>query len=168
MPNVLSLDQSSKTTGWAVFDTNGNLLKYGHYTCRSKDVYKRLVDFRDFLINMITDEKISTVIYEDIQLQDNVQNNVVTYKTLAQVIGVLTELLSEKDIEFSSVFPVSWKKQIGIRSVKRKEQKAEAQNLVELTYHIKATEDEADAICIGTYYFKNQEQEEVQGFSWTD
>lgn len=94
---------------------------------------------------------------EDIQLQDNKGNNVYTFKILAEVFGVIYELLIELDISVEAVLASVWKSKIGITSLQRPEQKLEAQSLVKNLYKKQATEDESDAICIG-HSFLNKER----------
>jgi hypothetical protein len=58
---------------------------------------------------------------EDIQLQENRINNVSTFKILAQVLGVIQELLVELDIPQSVVTSSSWKSTLGIKGRTRPE-----------------------------------------------
>ena len=92
-------------------------------------------------------------------------NNVQTFKILAEVFGVISELLEEMHIPSSAVLAVSWRSKLGIKGKLRPEQKKNAQFYIENKYKIKPTEDEADAACIGTYYILNQNQE--NNFDWS-
>jgi hypothetical protein len=47
---------------------------------------------------MVKEYNIDAVVLEDIQLETTVGNNVAVYKILAEVIGVITELLTEMKI----------------------------------------------------------------------
>ena len=80
------------------------------------------------------DNQIDEVIMEDIQMQGNVVNNVQTFKILAEVFGVIYELLIELDIPVEAVLASVWKSKIGITSLQRLEQKLEAQSLVKSLY----------------------------------
>lgn len=100
---------------------------------------------------LIEQYSITEIILEDIQLQNNTQ----TFKVLAQVLGVLEELAVEMDIKYQTVLSTVWRSKIGVKGRERNVQKKEAQNYVEKNYGIKATQDEADSICIGTYLFQN-------------
>ena len=102
---------------------------------------------------------------EDIQMQGNVANNVQTFKVLAEVFGVISELLVEMEIPQSAVLASSWKSALGIKGRARAEQKRNAQEWVVNTYGVKPTQDECDSICIGAH--RNSKTEE-QGFDWAD
>lgn len=161
MSNLLALDQASKTSGYAVF-INGELKYYGKFTCEDNDVGLRLVKIRDKIISLIEQYDINEVVCEDIQMQNNIVNNVITFKTLAEVLGVVKETLSEKKIKYSVVLAGTWKSTLGIKGAQRAEQKRNAQQFVFNTYGIKATQDESDAICIGTHAVKV----ENSSFNW--
>lgn len=149
--NILALDQSSRVTGYAIFQ-DSKLLLYGHFTLSDEDIDNRLVQFRNTVIQLINDHKIDKVVYEDIQLQSNITNNVQTFKILAEIIGVLTETLTELNIPHESVLASVWKSNLKIKGKNRAEQKRNAQQYVIDTYNRKPTQDEADAICIGESY----------------
>ena len=97
--NLLALDQSSRITGWAIFE-NGALSKYGKFNAESAgaDMGDRLHYIREKVRTLINDNNITEVIFEDIQLQANRGNNVQTFKVLAEVFGVISELLVEMNI----------------------------------------------------------------------
>ena len=101
--------------------------------------------------------------FEDIQLQNNVMNNVATFKALAEVFGVLYELFVELKMPRTAVLSTVWKSSLGIKGKDRPAQKRAAQAWVSATYSVSPTQDEADAICIGSHYIKNQ----VETFDWS-
>lgn len=82
-------------------------------------------------------------------------NNVQTFKTLAEVFGVLSELFTELKIKHTPVLASSWKSTLGIKGKNRSEQKRNAQEYIVNKYGIKPTQDECDAICIGAHYIAN-------------
>ena len=88
---------------------------------------------------------------EDVQYQEKVINNVQTFKTLAEVLGVLYEYGIAAGLDPEIVLAGTWKKHLGIKGAKRADQKRNAQNYVIEHYQVKPTQDECDAICIGTY-----------------
>lgn len=155
---LLSLDQSSKCSGYAVF-VDEKLLTYGKFTFTDQDIDARLVKIRNKIKELIDQYKPNHVIYEDIQQQNNVANNIQTFKVLAEVYGIISELLEELAIPHSTVISTSWKSTLGIKGRTRQEQKQNAQQHVVDTYGIQVTQDIADAICIGEHYLKqNQNQ----------
>ena len=60
------------------------------------------------------------------------------------------------------VASITWKSTFAIKGRQRAEQKRNAQLYVENTYHVQATQDECDAICIGAHNAKKN-----AGFNWT-
>lgn len=152
---ILALDQASRTSGFSVFDDN-KLVTSGKFTFEDSDMGLRLKKIRQKVENLINEYSPSVLVLEDIQLQKAVGNNVVTYKVLAQVIGVLIELATEKNIKYELVHSSTWKSYLGITGRTRPEQKKNAQAYVEKTYELKVSQDQSDAICIGTYYTNNK------------
>lgn len=159
---LLALDQASRTSGWAVFDDNGSLIDSGTFTCAQDDFGERLYQIALNAEQLIAKYHITEVAIEDIQLQNSVGNNVVTYKKLAEVYGVLEEKLTEWEIPYQPVFSSTWKSSLGIKGRSRPEQKKNAQLYVEQNYNKKVSQDESDAICIGSYIIK----EKNSSFNW--
>lgn len=147
---LLALDQASKTTGYAVF-IDGKLETYGKFTYEDSDIGIRLNRIRNKVSTLVADYDIDQIVFEDIQLQANVGNNVATFKVLAEVFGVIEELATELEIPHSAVLASVWKSTLKIRGASRPEQKRNAQAYVSTTYGVKATQDECDAICIGAH-----------------
>ena len=99
MIKILALDQASLTTGFAIF-ADGNLIDYGKFTFNDPDIAVRLVKIRNKVKALIEENDINFVAFEDIQLQNNVINNVATFKVLSEVYGVILELIQEKELPY--------------------------------------------------------------------
>lgn len=153
MSRLLALDQASKVTGWAIFE-DGELKSYGKISLDDPNTDIRLVQLRQSIQTLVADYNIDEVIFEDIQQQNNVANNVQTFKVLAEVYGVVSELLQELQIPHSTILAASWKSTLGIKGRTRAEQKKNAQLYVEQNYGIHVIQDIADAVCIGTHHIK--------------
>lgn len=153
MSRLLALDQASKVTGWTIFE-DGELKSYGKISLDDPNTDIRLVQLRQGIQTLVADYNIDEVIFEDIQQQNNVANNVQTFKVLAEVYGVVSELLQEIQIPHSTVLAASWKSTLGIKGRTRAEQKKNAQLYVEQNYGIHVIQDIADAVCIGTHHIK--------------
>lgn len=153
MSRLLALDQASKCTGWAIFE-DSKLEKYGKISLDDPNIDTRLVQLRQNIWALIESENINEVVFEDIQQQSNVANNVQTFKVLAEVYGVVSELLQELQIPHSTVLAASWKSTLSIKGRTRAEQKKNAQLYVEQNYGIHVIQDIADAVCIGTHHIK--------------
>lgn len=160
---ILALDQASVTSGYAIFEDKA-LIEYGHFTASGNDLAKRLKEIRNKVSSLVDDYQIDEVVLEDIQLETHYANNVVTYKALAEVIGVITELLVEKHIKFSLIGSGTWRSNLGINAKSRTDCKAKAQAYVKRIYDIEATEDTCDAICIGTYKVSDGK---IGGHDWS-
>lgn len=152
MTNILALDQSTKITGWSVFDKETkNLISYGFFTESNSDLGIRLTNIKEKVLNLIEKFNITEVFFEDIQLQANVANNVKTFKSLAMVIGVLSQTLSEKNMPYTLVPSVTWKSYCQIKGATRPTQKSNAIKHIKEKYNKDVSSDEADAICMGEY-----------------
>ena len=158
---ILALDQASRTSGYAVF-CDDQLIDSGKFTFEDADIAKRLMKIRNKVEELINKFCIEKIILEDIQCQGNVVNNLETFKILAEVIGVLTELAAEKNLPYELVYSTVWKSTLQIKGRTRPEQKKNAQQYVLNTYGKKVTQDESDAICIGAHYTKKN----MSAFSW--
>lgn len=150
MNNILALDQASRTSGYAVFQED-KLIASGTFTYEDDDFSLRLVKIRNKVIALIEQYNINKILLEDIQLQGQT-NNVETYRKLAEVRGVLSELACEMDIPHEIIHSQTWKSTLNIKGRDRATQKRNAQAFVTSTYGKKVTQDESDAICIGTHY----------------
>lgn len=151
---LLTLDQATVVSGWSVFE-DGKLIKYGKIETNTKDIGERLCYIKQQILELITEYQIDEVVIEDIQMQDNVQ----TFKALAELFGVLAETFTEIKMPYSALLASSWKSSLGIKGKNRQEQKKNAQQWVIDNYNIKVIQDIADSICIGAAYLKRQESE---------
>ena len=165
MANILALDQSSTITGYAIFK-NDQPIVISHFTAKGNDLGSRLEQIRNKIIELINKYEIDEVIFEDIQLQDMAggkEIGIKTFKILAEVFGVIHELLTELEMDYTIVPPIVWKATFKIAGKGRAKEKKLAQEYVLNTYGIKCTEDEADATCIGAHFIKKQNSE----FNWS-
>ena len=165
MSKLLALDQSSHITGYAIFDS-GKLIDYGKFSFEDGDIGVRLVKIRQAVEQLIEKYEINEVVFEDIQMQGNVVNNIQTFKILAEVFGIIYELVSELNIKNTAVLASSWKSTLQIKGRNRFEQKRNAQLLVEKTFNIKPTQDECDAICIGLHHILKPVSQ-AESFDWS-
>lgn len=152
MANILALDQSSRITGYAIFKNN-SLVDSGTFTTTDDFIPNRLVQIRNKVNGLIDQHNIDKVLLEDIQMQTQV-NNVATHKVLAEVLGVLEELCAERKISHEVIHSQTWKAGLAIKGRDRAAQKKNAQAYVATTYGKKVSQDESDAICIGSHYIK--------------
>lgn len=165
---VLALDAATGTTGYAIFDDK-KLVDYGTFTTNEfANSTGRINELKRWVDSVIEKTCPDAVGVENIQYQKNVK----MFQTLANLQGVLLDYLYEKKIDNKLAYSSTWRSYLGICSGEERENaKQQAQNYVRLMYHIKATQDEADAICLG-YYFAQQFVPKVatikKQFEWGD
>ena len=168
MANILALDQASRVSGWCIFVDN-ELKDWGHLTTNQDEVGERLVLIRNFIIQKVQEWDIDTIAFEDIQLQSSVGNNVKTFKVLANVFGVVLETSVELNKNFIIVPSSTWKSTLQIKGRTRPDQKKNAQQFVLQKYGVKATQDECDAICIGSHVCAHgAPTAKIEGFDWSE
>lgn len=160
---LLALDQASRTTGWAIFDDE-ELIDSGTFTLKSDDIGERLVDYKKHVEKLICDNDIEEVAFEDIQMQNQI-NNVQTFKVLAEIFGVTQEYLVEQGHSYHVVSSNTWKSQLNIKGRQRAEQKKNAQVYVLEHYNKKVSQDESDAICIGSCVILQNKNKKTD-FDW--
>lgn len=160
---LMSLDQSSHTTGWAIFE-DGKLIQNGKFDLKSEDIGERLYDYRETIKKLIDKYNPDKVAFEDIQMQGSI-NNVVTYRILAEILGITQELMVEIKMPYEIISSNTWKSKLDIKGKARAEQKRNASAWVLNTYGKKVTQDEADAICLGaSTLIKNKEESRHYSF----
>ena len=153
---IIALDQSTQLTGYAIFQDK-DLIAHGVFS-PSGDYEHRIVKLRQWLLDKLELLKPNVEVYfEDIQLQDlgGGSIGITTFKKLAHVQGALIVTCIEENIPYTIVPAATWRKTCGVKGRVRSEYKPAAQAHVLEKYGIQATEDEADAICIGEHGVKN-------------
>ena len=159
--NLLALDQSSHVTGYAVF-LDGKPHIISHFEAPGEDLGDRLEWIRNKIISLIKEYNIDEVVFEDIQLQDvngNKETGIKTFKVLAEVFGVIHELLTEIEMDYIIVPPIVWKATFKIAGKGRAQEKKMSQAYIKATLGRDCTEDEADAACIGLHVLYKQKTE---------
>lgn len=146
----LSLDQSSRITGWAVFEDK-KLTDCGQFVIKAnKTMQERLNDFISELEILITTFKPDKIFYEGIQYQSNAE----TYKKLAYIQAMIIFCTNVLNIEIEELSPSHWRSILKDEfnwkfGRARAEQKEKSQSFVEKYFNIIASEDTCDAICLG-------------------
>lgn len=158
---VLSLDAATGTTGWSIYD-NKKLVAYGTFdTQYSDDKTARIHEVALWLNAILEKSQCDAVGVEGIQLQKNVQ----MFQTLANLQGVILEILYSKNIPYLVAASSTWRTFVGLNNADARESaKAKAQAWVSINYHLKCTQDEADAIVMGRYFSSNLR--EKKNFTW--
>lgn len=153
----LSLDQSLNTTGYALFDDK-SLITYGKFNIpATKPIEQRLNLFIKEIMKLEEEYHFKDIFFEDIQYQNNAE----TYKKLAFVQAALIIWCYNTSHKFTILAPSHWRSVLKNNykinfGRSRKEQKQKAQELVQQTYQVEVSEDEADAICLGIAALKEK------------
>lgn len=161
---LIAFDQSTRKTGYSVWNINKKeLITYGLIEVNNRNTMNRISKIKK-MINSIYKEIESianiTIIFEDIQYQEKIKegisfesssknNNVLTFKILAWLQGVLMNWSYENNIPYSSMFSSTWKSFCKIKGETSSTQKQNAINFVKENFNIEVSSDVADAICIG-------------------
>lgn len=163
---ILSLDLSTKSSGWAIFD-NGELKEYGCITASSTDLIKRIYKMRDELNKIIDKNKINKIIVEEVRPEGGYGvGNQKTHKALMWLQAAIAFMIFDNNnsIEIEYIYPSSWRATLGIkngRGIKRQTLKEADIEFVKNKYNIVVNDDEADAICIGLAQYQQQDNNEL-------
>lgn len=151
---ILALDQSTKITGYSLWNNN-LLIDYGVVTVDSKlDVISRMKKMSNMIGGLFLEHSPDCVVMEDIQLQ---YGNVRGFKALAHLQGVLMQKIFDANIVFFIVEPSAWKSYCGINKgikmmageKRRDAEKRITLEFVNANYKHTSSEDIADSIGIG-------------------
>lgn len=165
----LAVDQSTSVTGYAVFEGE-QLIEHGKVKFEGEPI-ERMIEVKNWLLEKVEELKqkysnnILKVILEDIQYQpyyektnyanQGMLQNAMTFKTLAQLQGILIAALVENNIDYQLYYSSSWKSTFGIKGKDRTEQKRNTQEYIKKTFNKdKITQDECDAILLGLHGIK--------------
>lgn len=149
MTITLALDQATRVTGYAIFHDD-KLVKVDQFELTDLEIGTRLKKYKKKILQLIEDYNVNQVLFEEIQLQQNVD----TFKKLAMLYGTTMLLLEEKEIKYDIVSSNTWKSKCKIKKTVRETEKQAAQKFVENNYGIHVSQDKADAICLGYSYLK--------------
>lgn len=165
---ILAFDQATLITGYSIIDKDVveeyGVLKKSKKNFPTTDIRCRAMAIA--MCELIGEKKPEVVAIEDVALQRNP-------KVLIQLSRIQGEILGYcdfKDIPVVILKPSEWRKLVGIKqgNKSRKLLKSEAEILVKEKFGIDATEDEADAICIGYALWLNEKAKSEENEEETD
>lgn len=159
---ILSLDASTKSTGFAVFNET-KLETYGCLTASSTDLVKRINKIITELEQVLSQNTIDKIILEEVRPEQGLQN-LKTHKALMYLQAAIVFLVHERfnTIEIEYVYPNEWRKACGIKTgsgVRRETLKPKDIQFVKDNYNIIVNDDIADAIGIGHAYVNKLDNE---------
>lgn len=153
---IVAIDNATEKVGISVFD-NGKLV-FWHLYKYSGETVDRMAQNRRFLEEVVIKQwEPDLIVLEDIQYQNN---NILTFKTLAMLLGSSLVAARLANIKTETVFSKVWRSHFMIGGKTRIQQKQAAIDKVWTMYGIKVTDDVAEAILMGKYaadtYFANR------------
>lgn len=164
MATILSLDISTKSTGYAIFQEN-KLIAYG-VIAPTGNTITRIEKIADE-INLLMLEYHPDIIYAEEPEPAFVKNNIDVYRKLTFAHGAIAIVLNHYSKEMQLCSASHWRKQVGIktgRGITRTQLKpvdvAKANELFNLNTK---NDDLADAVLIGQAYINEFYKDE---FNW--
>lgn len=153
MVTLLSLDTSTTSTGWAVFQ-NGIYQDSGVIDefKKEKNGYKRLGLMVKKLLMYIEQLKPDIIVIE----KDVVFGNMKVIDMLMKIIGAVYGFCLNNGITYYEFAPSEWRKYVKLQAFgrKRTEFKQASIKYVKDNFNKEVNDDEADAICVGIAYCK--------------
>lgn len=145
---ILSMDQSTRASGWAIFD-NGQYVCSGvvDKTKSELDTYERSFEMAKDLWKIIKQYKPDRLIIEDVQQQSSVNTVII----LSRLQGMIIGYAEAHGVQTYILLPSQWRAALSYRQgpkVKRAELKQQSLDYVKEHFGLAASEDECEAICI--------------------
>lgn len=162
--NILSLDLSTKSSGWAVFN-DGELKDYGCISASSTDLIKRIQKMMNELKIVLDNNSIDKIVVEEVRPEGGYGvGNLQTHRALMWLQAALAFMIHDNysKITIEYIYPSSWRASCGIkngRGIKRTSLKEADIQFVKEKYNISVNDDIADAICIGYSQFNHESNE---------
>lgn len=149
---VLGLDQATHCCGWSIVDDQ-ELIAYGVFNAPEGEEIERIHAVKEWFISMWNIWKPDCIAIEGIQLQQGgtVVMGVTVFQTLARLQGVLMDAAYERNVEFLTCAPATWRGYCKVKGRTRVDKKRSMQDIVQKKYGIQVKDDIADAIGIGLY-----------------
>jgi Holliday junction resolvasome RuvABC endonuclease subunit len=144
---VLALDQSTRVTGWSLFD-DGKYITSGIIDLsKIKDTTERTKQMGILICKKIEEYHPDHIVIEEVQCQSNVD----TVKKLARLQGVAIGFAAANNIPLHILEPTKWRAALGYKQgprVERKALKQQSLDYVKNNFGFVFAEDRSEAICI--------------------
>lgn len=162
MAYYLSLDCSTKSTGWAIFEDK-KLIDYGCIVINSKDLINRIKFQTKEIKNLLYKYNFQTIILEEVRPDIQGHKNRNTWKALMWLQASINFMIYNNNInvKLEYTYPSEWRSKCGIpngKGVKREAAKQLDIKFVKNYYNIMVNDDIADAIGIGHAYIHDMEE----------
>ena len=145
---VLSMDQSTRCSGYAVFEDNQYIASGVVDMSKSKlETNERSFEMAKALWKVLKEYKPDILILEDVQQQSGVK----TVITLARLAGMIIGYAEAHKVKVHILAPAQWRAVLHYSQgpkVKRAELKQQSINYVKEKYNLDAIEDECEAVAL--------------------
>lgn len=159
---VLSLDQSTRCSGWCCFENGQYVISGVIDMSKSKlETDKRSFEMAKEIWKIINKYKPQFIILEGVQQQSNPSTMII----LARLAGMIIGYAEAHNVHTYILLPSQWRKVLGYSQgakVKRQELKQQSLDYVKKNLGLDFSEDEAEAIAEGIAAHK------IFGFSDSD
>lgn len=161
---LLSLDASTKSTGYAIFKNN-ELIQQDCIVCSSSNLYQRINKITQEIIQIIKNYNVDTIVMEDVIPEQSKSHSTFRALIYLQATIHLSVYNENPKIKIDLFYPGEWRKQCNIKTgkgIKREQLKSASIDFVKNKYSLNLTSDDiADAICIGTAYLKLKDNDDI-------
>lgn len=148
MPKVLSMDQSTRVSGYCLFEDDKYVCSGVVDMSKSKlNTYERSFEMAKALWKIIKEYQPDYLVIENVQQQSGVQTVIV----LARLQGMIIGYAEAHGVETHILLPTEWRAELGYAQgpkVKRAELKQQSIDYVKDTYGLDVSEDEAESIAL--------------------
>lgn len=162
---ILSFDQSTRLTAYAVFD-NGELINHDLIKIKTKDADKRFVEMCSEVFKIIAKESPDVVVCENVSLQ----TNAAVLTSLARLLGAIIGWCIFDNTDYYTYYASQWRRLLGFTGDKKCDSdedspkkkcdrtyyKEKAIAYIKDKFGIDEGDDVAEAICIGLAYLKDK------------
>jgi len=149
---IISFDNATKKTGYAIFDDNNKLIEYSYIRSDSLIDIERILDMASLIKKMVLLYPNAVILVENPMY---FRFNINTYKQLNMLYGVILYILESFKMNWRCYTPNSWRKLLGFTkgTHTKKEKKQMAIDFVKDKFEVVTKDNDiAEAICIGYAY----------------
>lgn len=155
---LLSLDQSTRCSGYAVFK-DGEYINSGviDMTKSKLETDERSFEMAKQIWDVMKQCKPDVLVLENVQQQSNPKSMIV----LARLAGMIVGYAAAHNVQIKFMLPSQWRKILNYSQgagIKRQELKQQSINYIKENLGKELPEDECEAICIGIAAFKSFEE----------
>lgn len=154
---LIAMDQSTKKSGYAIFDDGQYVASGVLDLSKSKDdTDTRSFEMAKMIWNIIDIYKPNEMVIENVQQQTSPKTLII----LARLAGMILGYAKAQNIETTILLPTEWRRVLGYTQgpkVKREKLKQQSIDYIKERFGIERSEDECEALAIGCAYLKLQD-----------